>query len=117
MFMNDPSVTDTACFHAQQCAEKMLKAFLTLKDIHVERTHDLARLLSQCVPLDPEFGVLADAADTLNPYAVEVRYADDWRDIPPEEAGTAVGLAEKFTDFILPRLGLSPEEQRPWQKA
>jgi HEPN domain-containing protein len=113
MFKTDPPVTDTACFHAQHCAEKMLKAFLTLQDIHVERTHDLARLLSQCVARNPEFGVLADAADALNPYAVEVRYADDWRDIEPDEAGTAVALAEKFMDFILPRLGLSAEEQRP----
>ena len=24
----DPPVTDTACFHAQQCVEKCLKAFL-----------------------------------------------------------------------------------------
>jgi hypothetical protein len=77
----------------------------------------MASMLAVMLQTGPEFGVLADAADTLNPYAVEVRYADDWRDIPPEEAGTAVGLAEKFTDFILPRLGLSPEEQRPWQKA
>jgi len=43
MFKNDPPVTDTACFHAQRCAEKMLKAFLAFQDIHVERTHDLAR--------------------------------------------------------------------------
>ena len=30
--------TDTICFHAQQCAEKYLKSYLTLKDITIEKT-------------------------------------------------------------------------------
>ena len=41
----DPAVTDTACFHAQQCVEKCLKAFLTFAQRHVEKTHSLPRLL------------------------------------------------------------------------
>ncbi len=110
MLRNNPPVTDTACFHAQQCAEKMLKAYLTLLDIHVEKTHDLLRLLKPCVEHDAAFACLADAADGLNPYAVEARYADDWRDIPPEEAARAVELAEQVMKFVLPRLGLMNQD-------
>lgn len=36
---------DVVCFHAQQCAEKILKAYLVLDERTPERTHDL-RLLA-----------------------------------------------------------------------
>ena len=35
---------DGACFHAQQCAEKYLKALLTYHAIDFPRTHDLTEL-------------------------------------------------------------------------
>jgi len=35
---NKPEVTDTVCFHAQQCVEKSLKAYLTFAGVHVART-------------------------------------------------------------------------------
>jgi hypothetical protein len=31
---NRPEVTDTVCFHAQQCVEKALKAYLTSANVH-----------------------------------------------------------------------------------
>lgn len=39
---------DGACFHAQQCAEKYLKARLCEADISFGKTHDLAAVLD-CV--------------------------------------------------------------------
>lgn len=33
--------TDTVCLHAQQCAEKYLRALLSLRVIDFARTHDL----------------------------------------------------------------------------
>lgn len=38
-------VFDVVSFHAQQCAEKYLKAFLEERCIPFEKTHDLALLL------------------------------------------------------------------------
>jgi len=35
---------DAVCFHAQQCAEKYLKAFLQEANITFPKTHDLANL-------------------------------------------------------------------------
>jgi len=63
-------------FHAQQCAEKVLKAFLTLRQVRFERYHDLSYLIDLCVPLDPGFERLRAGADELTPYAVEYRYPD-----------------------------------------
>ena len=37
-----------ACFHAQQCSEKYLKALLILKDIDFPKTHDLPSLDTMC---------------------------------------------------------------------
>lgn len=41
---------DAACFHAQQCAEKYLKARLHESGIPFERTHNLVHLLDLVLP-------------------------------------------------------------------
>lgn len=66
-----------ALYHAQQCAEKALKAYLIFKKQQPRRTHDLVDLLELCMEFDPEFkNFLQDAAD-LTPYVSESRYPDD----------------------------------------
>jgi HEPN domain-containing protein len=61
-------------FHAQQAAEKALKAWLTILGIDFPRTHDLSLLIHK---LDTGGGVevtrLWDLLD-LNPFAVQLRY-------------------------------------------
>jgi HEPN domain-containing protein len=101
---NQPGVTDTVCFHAQQCVEKALKAYLTMADIHVEKTHHLPYLLDRCSVLLPEFEEIRQHALALTDYAVIVRYVDDWRDIPAEEARSAVAMAEEAFVFVKLRL-------------
>lgn len=49
----DP-VYDDVCFHAQQCAEKYLKAWLEEKGINFSKTHDLLELAKLCLPTLPE---------------------------------------------------------------
>ena len=44
---------DDACFHAQQCAEKYLKARLQEDDVSFTRTHNLMALLDLLLPLEP----------------------------------------------------------------
>jgi HEPN domain-containing protein len=97
---NRPEVTDTVCFHAQQCVEKALKSFLTSVNIHVEKTHHLPYLLDRCSAILPRFEEIRQHARALTDYAVEVRYVDDWRDIPVEEARNAVALAEEALAFV-----------------
>jgi hypothetical protein len=45
----------------------------------------------------------------LTDYAIQPRYADDWRDIPVDEAGKALALARQIMEFVLPELG-TPRE-------
>lgn len=71
----DPA-SDAVCFHFQQCAEKLLKAYLLWREASFRPTHSIAALLKLCEDLDSEFGGLRHV-ELLTPYAVEIRYADD----------------------------------------
>jgi HEPN domain-containing protein len=90
---------DTVCFHAQQCAEKYLKALLVLRSIDFPKTHDL-RLLMQRVPADVELGLFIDEVIPLNRYTIEARYPGDWEPIDREEAETAVSIARKVRKAV-----------------
>ena len=43
--LNAGLALDTACFHAQQGAEKLLKAYLLARGVEFPFTHNLTRLL------------------------------------------------------------------------
>ncbi len=91
-------------FHAQQAAEKLLKAVLVLHQIEFPKTHDLAELLDLVAGADP---LLADALRnviTLNIYAVEARYPGDSPEITASEAQTALSLANEVRKHVLERL-------------
>jgi len=92
-------------FHAQQCAEKALKAYLTFHHVSFERRHDLNYLIDLCVPLDPGFELFRAPADELTPYAVEFRYPDTLPLVPLEPVRAAVGTAEHIYAFVANQLG------------
>jgi HEPN domain-containing protein len=53
---------DAACFHAQQTAEKYLKAFLQEQGVAFPKTHNLIELLELCIPLDATFDTIRSGA-------------------------------------------------------
>jgi HEPN domain-containing protein len=67
-------VYDAICFHAQQCAEKYLKAWLVEQGIDFPKTHDLEILAKLCIPSLPELTALMDGLRFLTSFAVEIRY-------------------------------------------
>ena len=44
---------DSACFHAQQCVRKYLKARLQEENISFTKTHNLVTLLDLLLPIEP----------------------------------------------------------------
>lgn len=92
------------CFHCQQYVEKLLKALLTHYQIEAPRTHDLRRLIQLAAPCAPRLPALADRADPLSMAGVEIRYPDEWREVPTEEMREMMVLAEEFAAIILPLL-------------
>lgn len=75
---------DTVCFHAQQAAEKLLKAYLVYQGHTPTRTHDLVALLARCVAIDTGLAILENDCRSLTYYAVGSRYPDDL--FEPEES-------------------------------
>ncbi len=94
---------DSACFHAQQAAEKFLKAYLICYGIRFPFVHDLDQLIDLCATRDPTFQELLPIGDMLTPYAVELRYDVDFS---PELgiARDAYDKAIEFRTFVMARL-------------
>ncbi len=65
---------DAACFHAQQCVEKYLKAKLNEAGQMFDKTHDLSELLKQVAAIEPGWQVLKPTAIFLTEFAVLYRY-------------------------------------------
>jgi HEPN domain-containing protein len=64
----------TVSFHAQQAAEKALKALLTRHQIEFSRTHSIGQLLRLAEPAAPGISARLDAARDLTRHAVLDRY-------------------------------------------
>lgn len=96
---DDETLYDSVCFHAQQCAEKYLKAFLAHIMVEFPHTHDLRVLLgliNSRIPLDADTAAVIG----LNRYAIQTRYPGDWEPIERSEAGDAVATARKVRDVV-----------------
>ena len=73
---SDP-VHNSICFHAQQCIEKYLKAWLQEADVSVPRTHDLQALLAFIEPTLPAWSQWQPDFKRITEYAVDSRYPGD----------------------------------------
>lgn len=71
---------DAVCFHAQQCAEKYLKARLQEASIRFGKTHDLTLLLDEVLAVEPAWDAHRADLQTLSAFAVSYRYPGDSAD-------------------------------------
>jgi HEPN domain-containing protein len=65
---------DAVCFHAQQTAEKYLKAVLQETSQNIPKTHNLNDLLALCLDRTSSFQFLNPDLSILEGYAVQFRY-------------------------------------------
>ena len=61
---------ELAVFHAQQAAEKYLKALMIHHRVLPPKTHDLTKLLLECVAWYPDLGMFEAECKFLSPLAV-----------------------------------------------
>ena len=73
------SVDNSICFHAQQCIEKYLKAWLQEANIRAPRTHNLEEVLDLIVATLPEWQHWQPDFKIIMAYAVDPRYPGDSR--------------------------------------
>jgi HEPN domain-containing protein len=96
--------TDVVCFHAQQCAEKYLKALLIFRGTDFPKTHDLEQLIT-LLPASLRPSLTVEEQRRMTGYATGARYPG-WPDIPLSEARRAVAMARRVRREIrrmLPR--------------
>lgn len=97
---------DALGFHAQQAAEKYLKALLCAMQVEFPKTHDLEDLLDLIGTKKPELTATLEEIVTLNDYGVDIRYPGDHYELTLAEARKAVEHAEKTKTSILPEINM-----------
>ncbi|MBI3010657.1 MAG: HEPN domain-containing protein [Candidatus Omnitrophica bacterium] len=97
-----PSFNNAICFHAQQCAEKYLKALLTHHRVVFPKTHDLLELLDLVKRHHATIELLRPHLEYLVPYAVNLRYPGEFatRTEATRSARTIAKLRVSLRQFL-----------------
>jgi HEPN domain-containing protein len=93
-----PKETEISCYHAQQCAEKSLKACLIAMGIDPPYIHDMVELISLCTAQEANFLTIQSYCISLNPYGVQVRYPNELA-VDDNITAQAINYAEKILEF------------------
>lgn len=93
-----------ALFHAQQCAEKALKAFLTWHQTPFRKTHNLEELKQLCLPFVTTPSMYLENVNDLSKYAWRFRYPGAPYEPQREEAEEALRRASGLLDEIVSQL-------------
>jgi HEPN domain-containing protein len=105
----DP-LPDTAAFHAQQAADKSLKAFLHWHDVPFRKTHELEELGRACTELDASLEDVVGQVLDLTPFAWRFRYPGEPWQPAVDEVRDALDRARVAHEAVRERL---PSEARP----
>ena len=97
----DPPFADDIVFHAQQAAEKSLKAFLSWHRVPFRKTHNLIELGEACSRIDQSLESLLRRAAPLTEYAWKFRYPGDPQGATAEEAAAALATAREVFDTVV----------------
>ena len=100
----DPELADEVVgLHAQQAAEKYLKAVLAHRGITYRRVHSITYLLGMLEDHDVPAPPRAPELETLTPWAPQARYDHDTEDtaLDREAAVELVGAVREWADAEL----------------
>jgi HEPN domain-containing protein len=109
ILLREAGPADIVCFHAQQCVEKILKSFLLANGSEPPKIHDLSRLISLAIDLDPEFSQLTALCVNLNEYYIEPRYPILPKPSTHDESTQAHNDARTILDFTLEKIRSSTD--------
>jgi len=87
---------EIVAFHAQQAAEKVLKALLVQRQIDFPRTHSIGALLALCEEAGFAGAQELTDASSLTRYAVATRYPSEDEPVSRQEAREAATLAAQI---------------------
>lgn len=90
---------DAVCFHAQQGAEKLLKAVLIARSVTPPRTHDLVHLCRLLAEHVPSWDWSHEELYLLTRGAIDYRYPGDAA--TSDEARDSLEVAERLRSSLL----------------
>jgi len=96
---DDGVLPNQTAFHAQQAAEKAIKAVLLKHQIRFPRTHDLAALIALIEGHSVVWPFAPDEVEALSPFAMQTRYPDDTARLSENEVDEAIGVARKVVEW------------------
>jgi HEPN domain-containing protein len=91
---------DTAIYHCQQSAEKVIKGWMVYRDISFEKTHDLRLLVTLAAEAEASFESWLDIAARLSPYATAYRYPGEELEPTEREFAGAFNTASSLYEFV-----------------
>lgn len=95
---------DASVFHAQQAAEKYLKAALTEAGRAFPKIHDLLKLSEGCVDQMPHLRLYEADLDALSRYAIAFRYPGE--SATKRDVRVALLAMQRIRSIIREHLGL-----------
>ena len=101
----NPMLYDVAAFHAQQCAEKYLKAFLVFNELFPPKVHDLNQLIDLAKGFNSSFEELREA-ESLSEYSVRTRYPADFAVDTQQQINDILTLAKRVKDFVRQKIAI-----------
>ena len=104
---------DPVGFHAQQAAEKLIKAVLVRHQIEFPKTHDLARLRKLLAQVDRALAGSLAPLDALTPFGVEFRYPGSAQIVTHDQGSQLLQLAEDLRETVLAHLAPYLRAGRP----
>lgn len=108
-----PHGYETVSFHAQQAAEKALKALLVRHQVAFGKSHNLAELLELAESVEPGTREALGSICELTPYAVDARYPTGLPRVDRDEAARHVALADATVAQARSRLASYLDAGRP----
>ncbi len=99
MPLPDGAMYESLTFHAQQAAEKAIKAVYIKQGMRFRYTHDIGELLSGLIGASLVLNEDIKAATNLSTYAWEARYPCLDEPVTEEESREAAHLAERVVTW------------------
>jgi len=88
-----PIPIEIVCYHCQQSAEKILKAYVIAKENTLTKTHDLEFLIDQCKQYSQDFDKYEEPCAVLTAYVFTTRY-------PPSVEMTEQHMKQALKDTL-----------------
>lgn len=104
LLLKEKGAPNQICFHAQQAAEKYLKAFLAFYEKHIRKIHDLDSLSAECYEIDHSFSEIRADGTYLTGFYLGARYPGDMPEFDLEEGKKALESAKRIKSFVLTKI-------------